>query len=132
MTSGRKTEMHQGLKIFVLLSAAVIILANGSTPASPRTPTREQVQDSWEKRFQDLDQNRDGRVSLTEYFAFFKEGSPQRRRYVEYEFRKYDRNGDGFISHEEHFTTVSLRDEFRALDKDQDGASAGVNFSMQK
>jgi Ca2+-binding EF-hand superfamily protein len=121
MISGRKPEMHLISGIFVFLAAAVIILAPGSTPAFPRTPTRGQVQDSWEKRFQDLDQNRDGQVSLAEYFAFFKEGSPQRRRYVEYEFRKYDRNGDGFITREEHFTTVTLRDEFRALDQDRDG-----------
>jgi Ca2+-binding EF-hand superfamily protein len=120
--------MHQPLKIFVFLSAAVIILVHGSTPAFPRTPAREQVQDSWEKRFQDLDQNRDGQVSLAEYFAFFGEGSPQRRRYVEYEFRKYDRNGDGFITREEHFTPVTLRDEFRALDQNRDGRVSRSEF----
>jgi Ca2+-binding EF-hand superfamily protein len=124
----RKTEMNQGLNIFVFLFAMVIILAHGSTPVFPRTPTRDQVQDSWEKRFQEMDQNRDGKVSLTEYIAFFKEGSPQRRRYVEYEFRKYDRNGDGFITRDEHFTPVTLRDEFRALDKNRDGRVSLMEF----
>jgi Ca2+-binding EF-hand superfamily protein len=113
--------MHQGAKIFVLLAAAVIILASASIPAFPRTPPREQVNKSWEKRFQEMDRNGDGRVSLAEYVAFFGEGSPQRRRYVEYEFRKYDRNGDGFITREEHFTPVTLRDRFRALDQNGDG-----------
>jgi Ca2+-binding EF-hand superfamily protein len=124
----RKTEMTQGAKIIVFLSAAVMILASASPPAFPRTPAREQVQNSWEKRFQDLDQNRDGKVSLTEYFVFFKEGTPQRRRYVEYEFRKYDRNGDGFITREEHFTPVTLRDEFRALDQNRDGRVSRSEF----
>ncbi|MBI4644414.1 MAG: hypothetical protein HY743_11985, partial [Deltaproteobacteria bacterium] len=58
-------------------SAALIILANGSTPAFPRTPTREQVQQSRERRFQELDKNRDGQVSLAEYLAFFKADSPR-------------------------------------------------------
>ncbi len=120
--------MPQALKIFVLLFAAVIILANGSTPAFPRTPTREQVQDSWEKRFQEMDQNRDGKVSLAEYIAFFKEGSPMRRKNVEYEFRKYDRNGDGFITREEHFTPVTLEDQFRALDTNRDGRVSRSEF----
>jgi Ca2+-binding EF-hand superfamily protein len=113
--------MPQPLKIMGFLAAAMMILASASTPACPRTPTREQVNKSWEKRFQEMDQNGDGRVSLAEYIAFFGEGTPQRRRYVEYEFRKYDRNGDGFITREEHFTPVTLRDEFRALDKNGDG-----------
>ena len=120
--------MKQGLKIFVFLSAMVIILAHDTTPAFPRTPAREQVLDSWEKRFQEMDQNRDGRVSLAEYIAFFKEGSPQRRQYVEYEFRKYDRNGDGFITLEEHFRPVNLEDQFRALDTNRDGRVSRNEF----
>jgi Ca2+-binding EF-hand superfamily protein len=127
----KKTEMHQALKIFVLLSAAVIILANGFTPAFPRTPTREQVEKSRERRFQDLDKNQDGKVSLTEYLAFFRGDSPQRRQFLEYEFRKYDRNGDGFITHEEFFAPVSLRDEFRALDKNRDGRVSREEFLQE-
>jgi Ca2+-binding EF-hand superfamily protein len=112
----------------VFLSAAVIILANGSPPASALTPTREQVQKSWEKRFQDLDKNRDGKVSLEEYLVFFGADHPQRRQFLEYEFRKYDRNGDGFITIEEHWAPVSLADEFRALDKNQDGRISQDEF----
>jgi Ca2+-binding EF-hand superfamily protein len=103
------------------LSFAVIILASSPPPAFALTPSREQVQKSWEKRFQDLDNNRDGKVSLEEYLVFFGADHPQRRQFLEYEFRKYDRNGDGFITTEEHGAPVSLADEFRALDKNQDG-----------
>src|SRR4030042_231602 len=105
--------MNRSAKLIVVLSAAVLILASGSPPASPRTPTREQVQKGWEKRFQDLDKNGDGKVSLTEYLAFFGADSPPRRQFLEYEFRKYDRNGDGFITQEEHLAPVALEDEFR-------------------
>jgi Ca2+-binding EF-hand superfamily protein len=122
------TAMHQGAKILVWLAAAVIVLASGSLPAFPRTPTREQVKKSWEKRFQDLDKNRDGKVSLAEYLAFFRADSPPRRQYFEYEFRKYDRNGDGFITREEHWAPVGLKDEFRALDKNRDGKVSRSEF----
>ena len=105
----------------VFLSAAVIFLATGSPPAAALTPTHEQVRQSWEKRFQDLDKNRDGKVTIEEYLVFLGADHPQRRQFLEYEFRKYDRNGDGFITHEEHWAPVSLADEFRALDKNQDG-----------
>jgi Ca2+-binding EF-hand superfamily protein len=113
--------VNQISNLVVILSAAVIFLANGSPPAAALTPTREQVRKSWEKRFQDLDKNRDGTVTLEEYLAFFGADHPLRRQFLEYEFRKYDRNGDGFISLEEHWAPVSLADEFRALDKNQDG-----------
>jgi Ca2+-binding EF-hand superfamily protein len=120
--------MPQAFKIIRFLAAAVIILAGVATPAFPLTPTREQVQKSWEKRFQDLDQNRDGKVSLAEYLAFFKADSPQRRQFLEYEFRKYDRNGDGFITYEEHGAPLTLKDEFRALDKNRDGKVSRYEF----
>jgi len=125
--------MKQGIKIMVLLAAAVIILLSGLPQAFPLTPTREQVRQSWEKRFQDLDKNRDGKVSLTEYLAFFRADSPQRRQYLEYEFRKHDRNGDGFITHAEHWAPVGLEDEFRALDKNRDGrVSRGEFLDLEK
>ena len=120
--------MNRISNLMVFLSCAVIILASGSPPASARTPTREQVRKSWEKRFHDLDKNRDGQVSLEEYLAFFRADQPQRRQYFEYEFRKYDRNGDGFITIEEHWAPVSLADEFRALDKNQDGGISPDEF----
>jgi len=112
--------------VFLLL--AVILLASGSPPASALTPTREQVKESWEKRFQDLDKSRDGKVSLEEYLVFFGADHPQRRQFLEYEFRKFDRNGDGFITIEEHWAPVSLADEFRALDKNQDSRISPDEF----
>ena len=53
---------------------------------------------------------------------------PQRRQFLGYEFRKYDRNGDGFITHEEHWAPVTLADEFRGLDKNQDGRISPDEF----
>jgi Ca2+-binding EF-hand superfamily protein len=108
----------------------VLLLAGASTPAFPRTPTRDQVKKSWEKRFHDLDQNGDGKITLTEYLIFFKATSPQRRQYFEYEFRKYDRNGDGFITYEEHWAPVTLKDEFRAQDKNRDGRVSRSEFLL--
>ena len=113
--------MRQALKVLILLSAAVIFLASGFTPAGARTPTREQVKKSWEKRFHDLDKNGDGRITLTEYLAYFGAYSGLRRQYFEYEFRKYDKTGDGVITHAEHLSPVTLKDEFRALDKNRNG-----------
>jgi Ca2+-binding EF-hand superfamily protein len=127
-----RKNMCQALKIFFILSASVIILNNCSGPAFSLTPTREQVQKSRERRFQDLDKNQDGKVSVTEYFAFYKADSPQRRQFLDYEFRKYDRNGDGFITREEFFAPVSLKDEFRALDKNRDGKVSREEFLDQE
>jgi Ca2+-binding EF-hand superfamily protein len=120
--------VNQISNLLVSLSFAVIILASGSPPALALTPTREQVQQSWEKRFQDLDKNRDGKVRLEEYLVFFGADHPQRRQFLEYEFRKNDRNGDGFITLEEHWAPVSLADEFRALDKNQDSRISPDEF----
>jgi Ca2+-binding EF-hand superfamily protein len=111
--------------ITVLLVGATLL---PSAAAQALTPTREQVQKAWEKRFQDLDKNRDGKVSLEEFLAFHGAESPLRRQFLEYEFRKYDRNGDGFITHEEHWAPVSLEDEFRGLDKNQDGRISPDEF----
>ena len=109
--------MNKSTKLIVFLSATVMILTSSFPPASALTPTREQVQQAWEKRFHDMDKNRDGKVSLAEYLSFYGAESPPRRQFLEYEFRKYDRNGDGFITFEEYLAPVSLKDEFRALDK---------------
>ena len=119
--------MQRAFKIFFFLSALVMVTP-GITPAFSAPPVQKEAQAYWEKRFQELDQNRDGMVSLAEYLAFFREGSPMRRRNIEYEFRKYDRNGDGFITREEHFTPVTLADQFRALDTNRDGRVSRDEF----
>lgn len=120
--------MLQACKIFFFLSALVMILVQDTPPAFSGPPVQKEPRAYWEKRFQELDQNRDGQVSLAEYLAFFREGSPMRRRNIEYEFRKYDRNGDGFITREEHFTPVTLADQFRALDTNRDGRVSRDEF----
>jgi Ca2+-binding EF-hand superfamily protein len=72
--------------------------------------------------------NRDGKVSLEEYLAFLGADHPLRRQFLAYEFRQYDRNGDGLITREEHWARLSLSDEFRALDKNQDGRVSPDEF----
>jgi len=111
--------------ITVLLVGATML---SSTAVQALTPTHEQVRKSWEKRFQDLDKNRDGKVSLEEFLAFHGAESPLRRQFWEYEFRKYDRNGDGFITHEEHWAPVGLEDEFRGVDRNRDGRISPDEF----
>lgn len=70
------------------------------------TPPPDQVRRSWEKRFAELDRNRDGKVSRAEYLSFFGAATGARRQYFDYEFHLYDRNRDGFISREEHAAPV--------------------------
>ena len=120
--------MPQALKISGVLVAALLIWLNCSNQAWPRTPTREQVRQSWEKRFHELDQNGDGKITLKEYLVFFNAYAPLRRQYFEFEFRKYDRNGDGFITYQEHWAPVTSKDEFRGLDKNQDGRVSRSEF----
>jgi len=118
--------MHPIATLLTLFLVGAVMLTN--TAAQALTPTREQVRKSWEQRFQDLDKNRDGKVSPEEFLAFHRAESPQRRQFWEYEFRKYDRNGDGFITLEEHWAPVSLKDEFRGLDKNRDGRISPDEF----
>jgi len=118
--------MHPIAKLITVLLVGATMLA--STASQALTPTREQVQKAWEQRFQDMDKNRDGKVSLEEYLAFHGAEAPLRRQFLEYEFRKYDRNGDGFITHEEHWAPVSLEDEFRGVDKNRDGRISPDEF----
>ncbi len=124
----RKAKMNPGLKIVFFLSTVALILVQAPTPAFPAPPVQEEPQAYWEKRFQEMDHNHDGKVSLEEYLAFYGPGSPLRRKNVEYEFRKYDRNGDGFITRQEHFTPVTLEDQFRALDLNRDGRVSRKEF----
>jgi Ca2+-binding EF-hand superfamily protein len=118
--------MHPIATLLTLLLVGATMLS--STAAQALTPTREQVKKSWENRFQALDKNRDGKVSLEEYLAFHGAEAPLRRQFLEYEFRKYDRNGDDFITHAEHWAPVSLEDEFRGVDKNQDGRISPDEF----
>ena len=111
--------------ITVLLVGATML---SSAAAQALTPTHEQVREAWEKRFQDRDKNRDGKVSLEEYLTFHGAEPSLRRQFLEYEFRKYDRNEDGFITHEEHWAPVSLEDEFRGVDKNRDGRISPDEF----
>gem|GEM_PF-3026522 len=97
-------------------------------PAAALTPTPEQVRRAEERRFTELDRNRDGRVSRQEYLRFFDAVSGTRRQYFEYEFRKYDRNRDGYLTREELTAPVRPEDEFRAMDADGDGRLSPKEF----
>ena len=66
--------MNPIAKLITVLLVGATMLA--STASQALTPTREQVQKAWEKRFQDMDQNQDGKVSLEEYLAFHGAESP--------------------------------------------------------
>jgi len=118
--------MNPIARLITLLLVVAIML--WSAAAQALTPTHEQVREGWERRFQALDKNRDGKVSLEEYLAFHGAEAPLRRQFLEYEFRKYDRNGDGIITHEEHWAPVGLEDEFRGVDKNQDGRISPDEF----
>ena len=111
--------------ITVFLVGAVML---SSAAAQALTPTRGQVREGWERRFQELDKNRDGKVSLEEFLAFHGAKAPLRGQILEYEFRKYDRNGDGFITHAEHWAPVGLEDEFRGVDGNRDGRISPDEF----
>jgi Ca2+-binding EF-hand superfamily protein len=111
--------MNPTSKLITMLLVGATMLS--STASQALTPTREQVREGWEKRFYARDKNRDGKVSLEEYLAFHGAESPLRRQFLEYEFRKYDRDGDGIITYEEHWAPVNLEDEFRGVDKNRDG-----------
>jgi Ca2+-binding EF-hand superfamily protein len=115
----RKGKMNPIAKLITVFLVGAAMLS--SAAAQALTPTREQVREGWERRFQELDKNRNGKVSLEEYLAFHGAEAPLRRQFLEYEFRKYDRNSDGFITHEEHWAPVGLEDEFRGVDKNRDG-----------
>jgi Ca2+-binding EF-hand superfamily protein len=118
--------MNPIAKLITVLFVGAAMLS--STGAQALTPTHEQVRKSWEQRFQGRDKNRDGKVSLEEYLAFHGAELPLRRQLLEYEFRKYDRNGDGFITHEEHWAPVGLEDEFRGVDQNRDGRISPDEF----
>ena len=118
--------MNPIAKLLTLLLVGGAMLS--SDVAQALTPTHEQVRKSWEKRFQARDKDRDGKVSLEEFLAFHGAELPLRRQLLEYEFRKYDRNGDGFITHEEHWAPVGLEDEFRGVDENRDGRISPDEF----
>ena len=56
--------MNPMARLITLLLVVAIMLS--SAAAQALTPTREQVREGWERRFQELDKNRDGKVSLEE------------------------------------------------------------------
>ncbi|OGR30878.1 MAG: hypothetical protein A2139_03365 [Desulfobacca sp. RBG_16_60_12] len=123
--------MNLGLNLMAVLLMRVGILASGSPPAGAHPPPFTQAQRLEQQKiaFEKMDRNRDGQVSLTEYLAYYQKAVEQgRRQYIEYDFRKYDLNGDGFITLKEFLEPVTVRDQFRALDKNRDGSISRDEF----
>ena len=76
----------------------------GGAPAD-RDPRMEQMID---RMFQDMDTNHDGRISKSEWMAFYEK-----------QFRLLDRNGDGFITRDE--VRADMMERMRAQEQQQRG-----------
>jgi Ca2+-binding EF-hand superfamily protein len=122
-----------GRNLKAVLLAGAIILASPPPPAGARPPggTQEQRLERQKILFSKMDKNRDGQVSLEEFLAYYQVQCDQgRRRFIEYDFRQYDRNGVGFITLQEFMAPVTVRDTFRALDKNRDGRISRDEFLL--
>jgi|WetSurSiteA1Bulk_404760.scaffolds.fasta_scaffold116235_2 hypothetical protein len=78
----------------MIVITAILTGLWASQPAGAVPP----LEQSREKHFQQLDKNRDGRVSREEFLAPWKAN----RQIAEEQFRKFDKNGDGFLTPEEY------------------------------
>jgi Ca2+-binding EF-hand superfamily protein len=117
--------------LMAMLLAGAVILAGASPPAGARWPgyTDEQRLERQKAAFAKMDKNQDGQVDLAEFLAYYpKEVAQGRRRFIEFDFRLYDRNGNGMITLQEFLAPVTLRDRFRAMDLNQDGRISRDEF----
>jgi Ca2+-binding EF-hand superfamily protein len=124
-------NMNLSARLVVALLAGAISLAGILPPAYAHPPpyTEAQRRERQEIAFKEMDQNRDGQVSLAEFLAYYHRGVAQgRRRFIEHECRLYDRNGDGVITLEEFLAAVTVRDRFLALDLNRDGRISREEF----
>jgi len=123
--------MNLGLDLMAVLLAGAIILASASPPAGAHPPpfTQEQRLEKQKIAFEKMDQNRDEQVNLEEFLAYYQKAVEQgRRRFIEDDFRKCDRDGDGFITLQEFLEPVTVQDQFRALDENRDGRISRDEF----
>lgn len=91
-----------GLSILVLCGG---VLAQVQPPPRPSSPSRgdtrgvdPRMQQAVDMMFQDMDTNRDGRISKKEWMAA-----------QERQFNRLDRNGNGFITKDEVLTDMQER-----------------------
>jgi Ca2+-binding EF-hand superfamily protein len=127
--------MKKHLPLILLLLAAAPALAADPEPASPR-PTRPSTggvmrydanndgfvdRGEWnsgqEARFQQLDTNKDGKLSKEEMFAGSRADDRQVERQERF-FRLIDRDGDGFVSKAEFMAQADRN--FARCDADKD------------
>jgi Ca2+-binding EF-hand superfamily protein len=111
--------------------AGAITLASPSSPAGARWPgfTEAQRLERQKIAFQQMDKDQDGQVTLAEFLACYqKEVAQGRRRFIEFDFRLYDRNEDAVITLQEFLTPVTVRDRFRAMDLNRDGRISRDEF----
>ena len=96
----------------ILIVVGIMIMVQGSflsAQAQQQPPPRQgapeekdpRMEQMIDRMFQDMDTNHDGRISESEWMAFHEK-----------QFRRFDKNGDGFIT----------RDEIRADIKERMGA----------
>jgi hypothetical protein len=81
-------------KMMLITAAVLAIMLAGRGPADGVIP----LERARELHFQQLDKNRDGKVSREEFLAPWKAN----REIAEQQFRQFDKNGDGFITPDEY------------------------------
>ena len=83
-----------------------ICLLSFPNPAWSRTPPP--TEKSRTTAFQDMDRNRDGKVSLAEFTARWgcKDSDQRCKELAAKQFKKLDANGDGYISLEEYLAPL--------------------------
>ena len=105
-------QMRNFPKLWLLVMAmvAVLVFAAPAPARAPRPTVERQT-----RLFQNLDKNRDGKVSLEEYQASHQAcmRDPKCRASLIKKFRELDANGDGYLTLEEFLAPLKGRQGHR-------------------
>ena len=117
------------LKMMVLAGVASLLVLGGSGYASAQGQQQQKPKATPQQRFDELDANKDGKVSLDEQ----KKSLTKRHDLAEKKFKKIDKNSDGTISKDEFVGPVKKQMEnvdkkFKAKDKNGDGYLSQEEF----
>jgi Ca2+-binding EF-hand superfamily protein len=90
---------------FIAAIIAILLLAPAA-PAWSRTPPP--TEKSRTIAFQNMDRNRDGKISLAEFTARWgcKDSDQRCKELAAQQFKQLDTNGDGYISLEEYLAPL--------------------------